>query len=182
MSMHGYEGASISAIIKESGIQKSSIYWQFDSKAAIAAAVMERGARRFFDAITIKGTRGNAPARLRRSLREVAVLLDEHQEFLRLFLLLLITNRDPDVAVILDRVRTEARVRMHELVEVAFEAEGPVVARAVADRLAGFGVILIDGTFLAEQVDGVEGRNRRVKDMAESLEHSGAAIAAARRT
>ena len=116
MSMHGYEGASISAIIKESGIQKSSIYWQFDSKAAIAAAVMERGARRFFDAITIKGTRGNAPARLRRSLREVAVLLDEHQEFLRLFLLLLITNRDPDVAVILDRVRTEARVRMHELV------------------------------------------------------------------
>ena len=44
MSMHGYEGASISAIIKESGIQKSSIYWQFDSKAAIAAAVMERGA------------------------------------------------------------------------------------------------------------------------------------------
>jgi AcrR family transcriptional regulator len=139
MSMHGYEGASISAIIKESGIQKSSIYWQFDSKAAIAAAVMERGARRFFDAITIKGTRGNAGARLRRSLREVAVLLDEHQEFLRLFLLLLITNRDPDVAVILDRVRTEARVRMHELVEIAFEAEGPDVARAVADRLAGFG-------------------------------------------
>ena len=25
-SLHGYEGASISAIIKESGIQKSSIY------------------------------------------------------------------------------------------------------------------------------------------------------------
>ena len=110
------------------------------------------------------------------------MLLDEHQEFLRLFLLLLITNRDPDVAVILDRVRTEARVRMHELVEIAFEAEGPDVARAVADRLAGFGVILIDGTFLAEQVDGVEGRNRRVKDMAESLEHYGAAIAAARRS
>jgi hypothetical protein len=43
-------------------------------------------------------------------------------------------------------------------------------------------VILIDGTFLAEQVDGVEGRNRRVKDMAESLEHYGAAIAAARRS
>ena len=79
MSLHGYEGASISAIMKESGIQKSSIYWQFDSKAAIAAAVMERGARRFFDAVTVKGTRGDAGARLRRSLREVAVLLDEHQ-------------------------------------------------------------------------------------------------------
>ena len=48
MSRHGYEGASISAIMKEAGLQKSSIYWQFDSKAAIAAAVMERGAERFF--------------------------------------------------------------------------------------------------------------------------------------
>jgi AcrR family transcriptional regulator len=182
MSLHGYEGASISAIIKESGIQKSSIYWQFDSKSAIAAAVMERGARRFFDAVTVAGTRGDAGARLRRSLREVAVLLDEHQEFLRLFLLLLITNQDPGVAVVLDRVRTEARTRMHELVEIAFEAEGPTVARNVADRLSGLGVVLIDGTFLAEQVDGVDGRNRRVKDMAESLHHYGAAIAASRRT
>ena len=182
MSLHGYEGASISAIIKESGIQKSSIYWQFDSKSAIAAAVMERGARRFFDAVTVQGTRGDPGARLRKSLREVAILLDEHQEFLRLFLLLLITNQDPKVAVVLDRVRTEARSRMHELIEVAFEAEGSTVARVVADRLAGLGVVLIDGTFLAEQVDGVEGRNRRVRDMAESLHHYGAAIAADRRS
>lgn len=181
MSLHGYEGASISAIIKESGIQKSSIYWQFDSKAAIAAAVMERGARRFFDAVTIRRSRGNAGARLRRTLREVAVLLDDHDEFLRLFLLLLVTNEDPAVAEILDRVRAEARARMHELLEVAFEAEGPRTARVVADRLAGLAVVLFDGTFLAEQVDGVEGRSRRVTQMADALEHYGESIAAGRR-
>ncbi len=84
MSVHGYEGASISEIIKETGIQKSSIYWQFDSKSVIAAAVMERGARRFLDAITMRGTRGDAGARPRKSMRESATLLDEHEEFLRL--------------------------------------------------------------------------------------------------
>jgi AcrR family transcriptional regulator len=181
MSLHGYEGASISAIIKESGIQKSSIYWQFDSKAAIAAAVMERGARRFFDAIIIRPSRGNSAARLRKTLREVAVLLDEHEEFLRLFLLLLITNEDADVAVVLDRVRAEARARMHGLLEMAFEAEGTDTARAVADRLAGLAVVLFDGTFLAAQIDGSEGRNRRVTQMADALHHYGEAIAAERR-
>ena len=182
MSLHGYEGASISAIIKESGIQKSSIYWQFDSKAAIAAAVMERGARRFFDAIVIRRSRGNAAARLRKTLREVAVLLDEHEEFLRLFLLLLITNEDTDVALVLDRVRTEARARMHELLETAFEAEGTDTARAVADKLSGLAVVLFDGTFLAAQIDGAEARNRRVVQMADALFHYGTAIAAERRS
>ena len=182
MSLHGYEGASISAIIKESGIQKSSIYWQFDSKAAIAAAVMERGARRFFDAIVIRRSRGNAAARLRKTLREVAVLLDEHEEFLRLFLLLLVTNEDADVAVVLDRVRAEARARMHDLLELAFEAEGTDTARAVADRLSGLAVVLFDGTFLAAQIDGDEARNRRVVQMADALFHYGTAIATERRS
>jgi AcrR family transcriptional regulator len=182
MSEHGYEGASISAIIKASGIQKSSIYWQFDSKAAIAAAVMERGARRFFDSTPpVRRVRGGAGARLRSSLKGIADTLDEHEEFLRLFLILLITNRDPDVAVILDRVRSEARDRMHAFIAMAFDADGPEVATLVADRLAGLGVALFDGYFLAAQIDGAEGRNQRVQDMARALEHYGEAIAAQHR-
>lgn len=178
MSEYGYEGASISAIIKESGIQKSSIYWQFDSKAAIAAAVMERGARRFFDATTMRQTRGAAGARLRAYLTDIADNLDEHEEFLRLFLLLLITNHDPDVATVLERVRSEARARMREFIATAFETEGPEVAGIVADRLAGLGVALFDGYFLSAQIDGPEGRRQRVQDMARALEHYGEAIAA----
>ncbi len=182
MSLHGYEGASISAIIKESGIQKSSIYWQFDSKAAIAAAVMERGARRFFDAIVIRRSRGNSAARLRKTLREVAVLLDEHEEFLRLFLLLLITNEDADVAVVLDRVRAEARARMHELLEMAFEAEGTDTARAVADRLAGLAVVALR-RHLPRRADRRDRGTQPPGDqMADALHHYGEAIAAERRS
>ena len=181
MSEYGYDGASISAIMKASGLQKSSIYWQFDSKAAIAAAVMERGARRFFDATPLRRSRGGAGARLRSFLRGIATNLDEHQEFLRLFLTLVLTTRDPDVAAVLDRVRSEAMTRMREFITVAFEAEGPEVAAQIGDRLAGLGVALFDGYFLAAQIDGPEGRDRRVQDMARALEHYGEAIAAAAR-
>lgn len=181
MSEFGYEGASISAIIKESGIQKSSIYWQFDSKASIAAAVMERGARRFFDATTQRRTRGRPGTRLQAYLTDIANSLDEHEEFLRLFLLLLITNKDPGVADVLDRVRREAQARMHSFIAAAFEAEGPRVAALVADRLAGLGVALFDGYFLAAQIDGADGRSRRVRDMAQALEHYGTALAAQHR-
>jgi AcrR family transcriptional regulator len=181
MSEYGYDGASISAIIKASGIQKSSIYWQFDSKAAIAAAVMERGARRFFDATPLRRTRGGPGVRLRSFLRGIAVNLDEHQDFLRLFLTLLLTNRDPDVAEVLDRVRSEAITRMREFITVAFEAEGPEIAAQIGDRLAGLGLALFDGYFLAGQIDGPDGRDQRVKDMASALEHYGEAIAAAAR-
>jgi AcrR family transcriptional regulator len=181
MSEYGYEGASISAIIKESGIQKSSIYWQFDSKAAIAAAVMERGARRFFDAAPVRRPRGSAGTRLRAFLTDIADTLDQHEEFLRLFLLLVLTNRDPAVGEVLDRVRTEAHERMRVFVATAFAAEGPEVAGIVGDRLAGLGVALFDGYFLSAQIDGAEGRNRRVQDMAKALEHYGEAIAAQHR-
>ena len=87
-------------------------------------------------------------------------MLEEHEEFLRLFLLLLITNEDADVAEVLDRVRAEARARMHELLEMAFESEGTDTARVVADRLSGLAVVLFDGTFLAAQIDGAEARGR----------------------
>lgn len=182
MSEDGYEGASISAIIKESGIQKSSIYWQFDSKAAIAAAVMERGARRFFDAYSHRRTRGKPATRLETHLTDISNNLDEHEEFLRLFLTLLITNRDPAVAAVLERVRSEALASMRGLIEASFEAEGPRVASLVADRLAELGVALFDGFFLSAQIEETDRRNRRVRDMARALAYYGEAIAAEHRS
>lgn len=177
MSEYGYDGASISAILKETGLRRSSLYWQFESKAEIAAAVMERGARNFFDATTFRRARGSAGARLRAYLRQIADNLDEHQEFLRLLQILALTNQEPRVAEVLARVRAEARTRMHEFIASAFEGEGPEAAAVIADRLAELGVALFDGYFLAAQIDGPGERRRRVLDMAAALEHYGNAIA-----
>ncbi|MEZ5115063.1 MAG: TetR/AcrR family transcriptional regulator [Candidatus Nanopelagicales bacterium] len=177
MSEYGYDGASISRIIEATGLKRSSLYWQFDSKAAIAAAVMERGARRFFDATPLRRRRGGPGARLRSYLQDIADSLDEHQEFLRLFQILVLTNRDPQIAEVLEGVRAEARTRMREFIASAFEDEGPERAGRVAERLAPLGVALFDGYFLAAQIDGPEGRRRRVQDMAQALEHYGTALA-----
>ena len=51
MAAHGFDGASISSISKESGLPASSIYWHFSSKDGVRSAVMERGVQRFFEAM-----------------------------------------------------------------------------------------------------------------------------------
>lgn len=44
MATRGYDGTSISALAKSSGLPASSIYWHFGSKEGVLKAVMERGA------------------------------------------------------------------------------------------------------------------------------------------
>ena len=51
MGTRGYAATSISDICKACGLPASSIYWHFGSKDGVLAAVMERGAARFFAAI-----------------------------------------------------------------------------------------------------------------------------------
>lgn len=50
MSTRGFEGTSVADIARELGLPNSLIYWHFNSRAGILAAVMERGAERFFEA------------------------------------------------------------------------------------------------------------------------------------
>ena len=49
LAERGYAAASIALIAKTSGLPASSIYWHFDSKENLLAAVVERGARRWLD-------------------------------------------------------------------------------------------------------------------------------------
>jgi len=51
MATNGYAATSISDIRRACGLPPSSIYWHFGSKEGVLAAVMERGANRFFAAI-----------------------------------------------------------------------------------------------------------------------------------
>src|SRR5687767_10421400 len=51
MATRGYAATSISDIRSACGLPASSIYWHFGSKEGVLAAVMERGADRFFAAI-----------------------------------------------------------------------------------------------------------------------------------
>jgi AcrR family transcriptional regulator len=87
MATRGYAGTSISDIRKACGLPASSIYWHFGSKDGVLAAVMERGASRFFAAIPglTDGRTNPGPAI---QLEATARLIAEHPDFLRLAYLL----------------------------------------------------------------------------------------------
>jgi AcrR family transcriptional regulator len=154
MSQHGYDGTSIALISKESGLPTGSIYHHFGSKAAILAAVMERGAQRFFEAAAYEPSRSPEPyERLTHALGAAQQSLAQNEEFLRLLILLLLSNDNDDAAAVVRRVRAQGRERLRLLILDAFLPEGELVAHDVADQLVDFALATFDGIFIAAQFD-----------------------------
>ena len=152
MAAKGFDGASISSISKESGLPASSIYWHFASKEGVLAAVMERGAQRFFEELDAGDTPTNAsPAdHLKAQFRTAAGAIRRDPGFLRLFILLLLSGRNDETV---RRVRRVGRERVHRALRRAFDDHGATIAEEVADELADVGLAMFDGAFLAVQND-----------------------------
>ena len=148
MGTRGYAATSISDIRKACGLPASSIYWHFGSKEGVLAAVMERGAARYFAAIP-------AEADFDEQLATVTRLQEQHPEFLRLFILLsLERSHDPAVAEVVRRVRDEAITRFRAAVALLMPADvAPAKAQRVVAELAAVATALSDGIFLAEHLE-----------------------------
>jgi AcrR family transcriptional regulator len=73
MATRGYAATSISDIRNACGLPPSSIYWHFGSKEGVLAAVMERGADRFFAAIPLERSDDPAVAAVVRRVRDTAI-------------------------------------------------------------------------------------------------------------
>ncbi len=103
MSTQGYAATSISHIRRETGLPASSIYWHFGSKEGVLAAVMERGAERYFAQIP-----RNSPD-IETQRAAVAKLMVANPEFFRLMYMLSLERSDhPAVAAAIRRVRDTA--------------------------------------------------------------------------
>lgn len=126
MATRGYAATSISDIRKACGLPPSSIYWHFGSKEGVLAAVMQRGADRFFAAIpTSEDVDGQ--------LAVLSTLQSHHPDFLRLFYMLwLERNNDPAVAAVIRRVRDTAIRRFRDAIATLLPADVPA---AHADRV-----------------------------------------------
>lgn len=148
MAGRGYAATSISDIRKECGLPPSSIYWHFGSKEGVLAAVMERGAQRFFAAIPTDGS-------TERRLDVLAHLQAQHPDFLRLFYLLSLERTDdPAVAEVVRRVRDTAIERFRGGIAAMLPAGTPAAkAHRVVDELTAFAVALSDGVFFAEHLE-----------------------------
>jgi AcrR family transcriptional regulator len=148
MATRGYAATSISDIRKACGLPPSSIYWHFGSKEGVLAAVMERGADRFFAAIP---TTEDAE----QQLAVLSTLQSQHPEFLRLlYMLALERNNDPAVAAVVRRVRETAIARFHDAITRLLPADAPPTkADRVVAELTAFAVALSDGVFFADHLE-----------------------------
>jgi AcrR family transcriptional regulator len=148
MATRGYAATSISDIRKACGLPPSSIYWHFGSKEGVLAAVMERGADRFFAAIpTSEDADGQLAVLSRLQLR--------HPLFLRLFYMLsLERSDDPAVAGVVRRVRDTAIRRFRAAITRLLPADAPPAkAERVVTELTALAVALSDGVFFAEHLE-----------------------------
>jgi AcrR family transcriptional regulator len=171
MSSRGYEGTSVSEIAQESGLPNSSIYWHFNSKAGILAAVMERGAERFFaDVAPTPAEPGETPEEhLHRAFQRIGAVFTEHPQFLRLFVLLLLGSESDEVSAIVERVRERGRQSLLSQLVTAFRPWGEEIGREVGERIADFALAGFDGAFLAVQAGSATSHSRLMAQLADSL-------------
>jgi AcrR family transcriptional regulator len=154
MSQRGYDGTTISTISKESGLPTGSIYHHFNSKAEILAGVMERGAQQFFDSAGFTMPTSTDPQeRLRHALKAAHLALEGNEEFLRLFILLLLSNENDHSAEVVQRVRERGRQGLYEIIRASFQPQGEDIAIRVADQLVVLALATFDGIFIAVQAN-----------------------------
>ena len=148
MATRGYAATAINDIRKACGLPPSSIYWHFGSKEGVLAAVMQRGADRFFAAIPTS-------AEVEGQLAVLSSLQSQHPDFLRLFYMLsLERNNDPAVAAVIRRVRDTAIARFRDAITQLLPADAaPAKAERVVAELAAVAVALSDGVFFAEHLE-----------------------------
>jgi AcrR family transcriptional regulator len=148
MATRGYAATAINDIRTACGLPPSSIYWHFGSKEGVLAAVMQRGADRFFAAIPTS-------AEVEGQLAALSSLQSQHPDFLRLFYMLsLERNNDPAVAAVIRRVRDTAIARFRDAITQLLPADAPPTkAERVVAELAAVAVALSDGVFFAEHLE-----------------------------
>jgi AcrR family transcriptional regulator len=148
MATRGYAATSINDIRKACGLPPSSIYWHFGSKQGVLAAVMERGAERFFAAIP---TTDDVQAQL----AVVSRLQAQHPDFLRLFFMLsLERGNDPAVAAVIRRVRDTAIGQFRDAItQLLPPGVPPSKADRVVTDLTAVAVALSDGVYFAEHLE-----------------------------
>jgi len=124
LAERGYSGTGIAAISRASGLPNSSIYWFFDSKRDLTAAVVERAAARWLDGLETL----DEPDLAQCLTWALARSGDKLPDFVRLHVLLALERGDADRALQsrLDGIRARQRALL-----------GPVVARSLTTAERG---------------------------------------------
>ncbi|MER5796386.1 TetR/AcrR family transcriptional regulator [Streptomyces sp. NPDC001980] len=149
----GYEGTSIAAVSAKCGLPASSIYWHFEDKDDLIAAVIERSFETWLTAVELPGEETGTPLeRVTSMAANVAKSLVDAPDFLRLGLMLALERRptEPRGRTVFLRVRDIARRKITEVVEVLV----PELDEDAVHMLTTYAVAGADGLFVQREVDG----------------------------
>ena len=156
MAERGFAGTSIAAVSQRSGLPSGSIYWHFESKEALLGAVVEEGARRWFDALPGNDSLPSDPTERATALLEAVVTsLEQHPEFLRLLLVIALERREVDATslAVIRRVRELALERIRRLLSVLLDSFDRNLADRLAGEFAAFVLCVADGAFVAQHIE-----------------------------
>ncbi|MEN0136341.1 MAG: TetR/AcrR family transcriptional regulator [Rhodococcus sp. (in: high G+C Gram-positive bacteria)] len=189
MAARGYAGTTMSVLVKETGLPRSAFYHHFDSKAGLLSEVMARGARAFFAAMRAAHrtppTAGSPRERLGWYLQKTGEVFVDHEDFLRLMLVLVMSNEATEATEAMQTVidvRTEGRELMRDMIHSAFAVEGAGIAAVVADEYAHFGMAGFDGAFVSLQTKDGKPMTEFMSQLTDAIATIGEARASALRT
>lgn len=147
----GYAGAGVDRLAERSGIAKTAIYYHFGNKEGLLAAVLERAATEWIDAIQEASRQAGDPsARLERALAGMRAMLEERPWIYKLFqiLTLEVADEKPEIRATLQAILRRARTAITEGMREALGVDVPD-----ADAIAGLMLAALDGFSLGLQID-----------------------------
>ncbi|MFI8242687.1 TetR/AcrR family transcriptional regulator [Streptomyces sp. NPDC085866] len=147
----GYEGTSIAAVSAKCGLPASSIYWHFENKDDLIAAVIERSFETWLAEVELPDE-GAPLERVATMAANVAKSLIAAPDFLRLGLMLALERRpeEPAGRTMFLQVREIARNKITEVLETLL----PELDDAAVRDLTTYAVAGADGLFIAHEIDG----------------------------
>jgi AcrR family transcriptional regulator len=144
----GFSATSIDAVCRDAGVVKSAIYWHFESKEGLLAAVLEETATAWIDGIVKSCAQtGDPRERLQRAIAGMRELVETKPALLRLLHAILLERSDPETRVVLLRVFDRARAA---LVDGIADAIG--TRPAGLEPVAALTLAALDGIFLQFQL------------------------------
>jgi AcrR family transcriptional regulator len=160
----GYSATGMAAIAAEADVRAASIYHAFGSKEGLLAAVVERTADDFFALLPEAGTQ---PDGLWVALAGVGELFAERPEFLRLLIMLAVERRqgDPTILSTALAVRVRGRRWITDAVRPHLGDVAVAVEARVTDRMSRLVLMLLDGAFIARQLDASAADVRSLFDL-----------------
>ncbi len=144
----GFDGTTIAAVAKRSGLPKSSIYWHFDDKETLIASVIEDSYRRWIERIKSATTPADHET-LGDGFGKSILVITDSPDFLRLGLMLTLEQRSAPTPARqrFVAIRTEVQHNLRRLYHGTFpDLEDDAIA-----SLGHLTMALTDGFFIANE-------------------------------